>query len=396
MVPSFFPFSSSIFHSGTSRNVGQGGVLLVRFKKYLPFHNREDGLQSTAKSGVQATPNHGNPRVVVATQPKKELCVRNFNIASPMYNGTGISSSVNASLSNAIRIIKSFIHVGCGGGFSTASSSTSTTTTTTSVSEEILPPPYLLPLSTDPITLTLLVNYDSTRESVRGLCELPYPLPRRERLLVFCGEGEAATLRGLGADYAGGASLISRVAQGFTGFDKCLASPEMVPQIVKLAKVLGPLGLMPNPRGNTICVDLNQAVRNFKSGKNVDFKADLNGKIQLMVGFSHMEDIDIIKNMRAVTKAVLRERPTGAVAGGGQSSPTYRTAEHQRRRPPIRRHLLHYLKEDLQKMGIAEVEHSSERPITGSAGHPPSEFFKQALLSIKHVAPLNLNLSQLV
>eukprot|EP00922_Rhytidocystis_sp_ex-Travisia-forbesii_P010416 GHVS01015258.1.p1 GENE.GHVS01015258.1~~GHVS01015258.1.p1 ORF type:complete len:493 (-),score=138.80 GHVS01015258.1:174-1652(-) len=173
----------------------------------------------------------------------------------------------------------------------------------------------LPPLPPSPtITLLLRVQFDPTRESVRGSCLLPHPIASRATVLVFCPDAVAPSVLQAGADFAGLHQLIGRVSNGWTGFDKCLASPEVLPQIIKLAKVLGPKRLMPSSRAGTVCRDLLPAVRQLKSGSHIDFRAEDSGDIRVVVGAADFENKRIVANIQAVVQAVLKHKPASSKA----------------------------------------------------------------------------------
>eukprot|EP00922_Rhytidocystis_sp_ex-Travisia-forbesii_P052357 GHVS01077669.1.p1 GENE.GHVS01077669.1~~GHVS01077669.1.p1 ORF type:complete len:537 (+),score=145.98 GHVS01077669.1:215-1825(+) len=183
-------------------------------------------------------------------------------------------------------------------GTTTSGTTTSSTSGTTSSSTSLL----------------LKVKFDPTRESVRGSCSLPHPLPTNSTVLVFCPDTIAPSILQAGADFVGLHQLVARVAAGWTGFDKCLASPDVLPQIIKLAKVLGPKRLMPSSRAGTVCRDLVAAVRQLKSGSQIDFRAEDNGDIRVVIAVEGFDQNQILANIQAVVQAVLKHKPASSKA----------------------------------------------------------------------------------
>eukprot|EP00916_Digyalum_oweni_P014341 GHVL01023570.1.p1 GENE.GHVL01023570.1~~GHVL01023570.1.p1 ORF type:complete len:212 (+),score=29.27 GHVL01023570.1:20-655(+) len=114
----------------------------------------------------------------------------------------------------------------------------------------------LQPENSDEIFLEVKVGVDLTRQSVRGVCQLPYGVGSKIKLMVFCQDSQADELLSAGADYAGMRLYLDKIAQGWVGFDRCIATAEMMPQVLKLARILGPKGLMPNPKSGTLVTNL--------------------------------------------------------------------------------------------------------------------------------------------
>jgi large subunit ribosomal protein L1 len=149
-------------------------------------------------------------------------------------------------------------------------------------------------------------------QQIRGSVVLPHGIGRELRVLVFA-EGEAATLAlEAGADEVGGDELIQRVAGGYLDFDVALAQRELMGKVGSLGRVLGPRGLMPNPRTNTVLVteDLARGVQEAKAGR-VDFRLDRTNLLHCTIGRASFEPDKLLDNLRAMVSEIVRSRPNG-------------------------------------------------------------------------------------
>jgi len=150
-------------------------------------------------------------------------------------------------------------------------------------------------------------------QQVRGVALLPNGLGKAVRLLVFCqGESEKVA-RDAGADHVGGDDLIAKIQEGWLEFDTAIATPDMMPRIGKLGKILGRRGLMPNPKSGTVAQpgDLAQVVANARKGR-VEFKLDKTGIIHTVVGKASFDEQKLLENLSAIIEAVLKAKPSGA------------------------------------------------------------------------------------
>jgi len=145
-------------------------------------------------------------------------------------------------------------------------------------------------------------------QMVRGTLMLPNGTGKKVRVLVLC-KGEAANqAKEAGAEYVGGDDLIAKISSGWMDFDIVISSPDMMREVGRLGKVLGPRGLMPNPKTGTVTNDLGRAVKEAKAGK-VEFKLDKQGNINIGIGKISFTEKAICENIEAVVHAVNRARP---------------------------------------------------------------------------------------
>ena len=145
-------------------------------------------------------------------------------------------------------------------------------------------------------------------QMVRGTLMLPNGTGKKVRVLVLC-KGEAANqAKVAGAEYVGGDDLIAKISSGWMDFDVVISSPDMMRDVGKLGKVLGPRGLMPNPKIGTVTNDLGRAVKEAKAGK-IEFKLDKQGNINIGVGKISFEEKAICENIDTVVSAVNKARP---------------------------------------------------------------------------------------
>jgi large subunit ribosomal protein L1 len=161
------------------------------------------------------------------------------------------------------------------------------------------------------VAFRLSVDPKQSDQMVRGTCALPHGSGKQVRVLVF-GEGRAAQdAKDAGAEYVGFKDLIQKCQDGFSDFDVAIATPAAMAEVRKLGKVLGPRGLMPNPRTGTVTEDTAKAVREVKAGR-VEFKLDKNGNVAVPVGKFSFEENALVENGKAVIEAVVRARPATA------------------------------------------------------------------------------------
>ncbi len=149
-------------------------------------------------------------------------------------------------------------------------------------------------------------------QQLRGTAQLPHGLGKTVTVAVFAeGEGLRAA-REAGADVAGGDDLIKQVEGGFTGFDIALATREMMGKVGRLGRILGPRGLMPNPRSGTVVEpqDLPKAIRDARQGR-VEFRVDKTALLHVPVGKTSFEDQQLVENVATIIDAIVKARPSG-------------------------------------------------------------------------------------
>ena len=161
------------------------------------------------------------------------------------------------------------------------------------------------------VSFRLGVDPKQSDQMVRGTCPLPHGSGKTVRVLVFA-EGESArAAKDAGAEFVGFKDLITKVQEGFQDFDVAVATPAAMAEVRKLGKVLGPRGLMPNPKTGTVTDDTAKAVQEVKAGR-VEFKLDKNGNVAVPVGKFSFEDKALVENGSAVIDAVVKARPATA------------------------------------------------------------------------------------
>jgi large subunit ribosomal protein L1 len=163
------------------------------------------------------------------------------------------------------------------------------------------------------VTLAFRLGVDPKQsdQMVRGTCPLPNGSGKTVRVLVFA-QGQAAdAARAAGAEYVGYEELIKKCQEGFQDFDVAIATPAAMAEVRKLGKVLGPRGLMPNPKTGTVTDDTAKAIKEVKAGR-VEFKLDKNGNVAVPVGKFSFETKALVENGAAVIDAVIKARPPSA------------------------------------------------------------------------------------
>ncbi len=161
------------------------------------------------------------------------------------------------------------------------------------------------------LAIRLGVDPRKAEQIVRGTISLPAGTGKTNRVVVFAAGEAAQAARDAGADEVGAEELVAKVAGGFLDFDVAIAAPEMMGQVGGLGRVLGPRGLMPNPKTGTVTADVAKAVSEFKGGR-VEYRTDKIGNVQLRVGKVSFSREDLVRNVQAVIDELVRVKPASA------------------------------------------------------------------------------------
>jgi large subunit ribosomal protein L1 len=161
------------------------------------------------------------------------------------------------------------------------------------------------------VAINLGVDPKHADQMVRGVVSLPNGTGRTAKVAVFAKGPKADEARAAGADIVGAEDLAETVGKGQIDFDKCIATPDMMGVVGRLGKVLGPRGLMPNPKVGTVTMDVTQAVKDAKGGA-VEFRVEKAGIVQAGVGKAQFSEEQIAANVRALIDSVVKARPAGA------------------------------------------------------------------------------------
>ena len=161
------------------------------------------------------------------------------------------------------------------------------------------------------IAMNLGVDPKHADQMVRGVCNLPNGSGRTMRVGVFARGAKAEEAKAAGADVVGAEDLVEIVNGGKIDFDRCIATPDMMPLVGRLGKVLGPRGMMPNPKVGTVTMDIATAVKASKGG-SVEFRVEKAGIVQAGVGKASFSEEKLVQNIMAFADAVQKAKPAGA------------------------------------------------------------------------------------
>jgi large subunit ribosomal protein L1 len=161
------------------------------------------------------------------------------------------------------------------------------------------------------VAMNLGVDPRHADQMVRGVVNLPNGSGRTMRVGVFARGAKAEEAKAAGADVVGAEDLVEKVNGGAIDFDRCIATPDMMPLVGRLGKVLGPRGMMPNPKVGTVTMDITNAVKGAKGG-SVEFRVEKAGIVQAGVGKASFPAEKLVENIRAFADAVAKAKPAGA------------------------------------------------------------------------------------
>jgi large subunit ribosomal protein L1 len=155
------------------------------------------------------------------------------------------------------------------------------------------------------------LNVRHADEQLRGTIALPNGLGKEVTIAVFAQGDKAREAEEAGADVVGGEDLATRIQEGFDDFDTAIATPDMMPIVGRLGRILGPAGKMPNPRVGTVTMDVARAVQEAKAGK-VEYRTDRTAIVHLVIGKTQFDDRQLLENYQAVIEELVRAKPSAA------------------------------------------------------------------------------------
>ena len=160
------------------------------------------------------------------------------------------------------------------------------------------------------VEATYVLNVDPRKadQLIRGTVNLPHGTGKTARVLGFARGPQATAAAEAGADEVGDDELIEKVSKGYTDFDAVVATPDMMGKVGRLGRVLGPRGLMPNPKTGTVTMDVAKAVADIKGGK-IEFRVDKDGNLSFIIGKLSFGDQDLVENFRSVADEIRRLKP---------------------------------------------------------------------------------------
>src|SRR5690242_6265259 len=161
------------------------------------------------------------------------------------------------------------------------------------------------------VAMRLGVDPRKADQMVRGTVNLPHGTGKTARVIVFAAGAKAEEAVGAGADEVGTDELVARIQGGWLEFDAAIATPDQMAKIGRIARILGPRGLMPNPKTGTVTMDVTKAVQDIKGGK-ITFRVDKHSNLHLIIGKASFPEDKLIENYAAVLDEVLRSKPTAA------------------------------------------------------------------------------------
>jgi large subunit ribosomal protein L1 len=161
------------------------------------------------------------------------------------------------------------------------------------------------------VAIRLGVDPRKADQMVRGTVNLPHGTGKTARVVVFAAGDKAAEAEAAGADEVGVEELIERVQKGWTDFDAAIATPDQMAKVGRIARILGPRGLMPNPKTGTVTMDVAKAIADIKGGK-INFKVDKQANLHLVIGKASFDPEALVENYAAALDEVIRAKPSAA------------------------------------------------------------------------------------
>ncbi|MFS0865301.1 50S ribosomal protein L1 [Fredinandcohnia sp. 179-A 10B2 NHS] len=161
------------------------------------------------------------------------------------------------------------------------------------------------------VAFRLGVDPKKADQQIRGAVVLPNGTGKTQRVLVFAKGEKAKEAEAAGADYVGDSEYITKITQGWFDFDVIVATPDMMGEVGKLGRVLGPKGLMPNPKTGTVTFDVDRAVKEIKAGK-VEYRVDKSSNIHVPIGKISFDDQKLIENFNTIYETMLKVKPSAA------------------------------------------------------------------------------------
>lgn len=161
------------------------------------------------------------------------------------------------------------------------------------------------------VAFRLGVNPKYPDQQVRGAMVLPNGTGKSKKVLVFAKGGKVAEAQAAGADFVGGEELVNQIKGGWMDFEVCIATPDMMGLVGRLGKILGPRGLMPNPKVGTVTMDVAKAVKESKAGK-IQYRTDKAGNVQCPIGKASFTEEQLLENYIALADTLVKVKPSGA------------------------------------------------------------------------------------
>ena len=161
------------------------------------------------------------------------------------------------------------------------------------------------------VSYNLNIDVKKADQQIRGAMVLPHGTGKTSRVVVIARGEKAKEAEAAGADFVGEADLIQKISDGWLEFDVMVATPDMMGQVGRLGRVLGPKGLMPNPKTGTVTTDVTKAVNDIKAGQ-VTYRADKAGIVNVPIGKVSFEDNKLVENLKALHEQILRVKPAAA------------------------------------------------------------------------------------